>query len=114
MPAGAPSDSMAAWILDDVKSRAGRRTIALPARLVGLLTKHQAAQQPERTLAGDLWDERGFVFTKPTGQPLDPRSDNREWAEFTHRRGRERSTTSRRPGTPPPPCCSSWESASAP
>jgi integrase len=69
-------------VLDDVKSRAGRRTIALPPRLVGLLTEHQAAQRRERDLADDLWEERGFVFTNPIGQPLDPRADNREWAEL--------------------------------
>jgi hypothetical protein len=69
-------------VLDDVKSRAGRRTIALPPRLVGLLTEHQAAQRRERERAGDLWEERGFVFTNPAGQPLVPRADNGEWAEL--------------------------------
>jgi integrase len=68
--------------LDDVKSRAGRRTIALPPRLVGLLTEHQAAQRRERERAGNLWEERGFVFTNPAGQPLVPRADNGEWAEL--------------------------------
>jgi len=68
--------------LDDVKSRAGRRTIALPPRLVALLTEHQTAQQRERDLAGDQWEDHGFVFTRPTGRPLDSRVDNREWAEL--------------------------------
>ena len=81
MRAGAPSASRAGWVLDDVKSQAGRRTIALPPRLLTLLTDHQAAQRRERDITGDLWEERGFVFTNSTGQPLDPRADNREWAE---------------------------------
>jgi len=69
-------------VLDDVKSRAGRRTIALPPRLVTLLGDHHTAQQRERDLAGDQWEDHRFVFTRPTGQPLDPRADNREWAEL--------------------------------
>lgn len=77
-----PQRQKGGLVLDDVKSRAGRRTIALPPRLLALLTQHQAAQRRERDLAGDLWDERGFVFTNPAGQPLDPRADNREWAEL--------------------------------
>jgi integrase len=77
-----PQRQKGGLVLDDVKSRAGRRTIALPTRLLALLTQHQAAQRRERDLAGDLWDERGFVFTNPAGQPLDPRADNREWAEL--------------------------------
>ncbi len=77
-----PHRQQGGLVLDDVKSRAGRRTIALPSRLVRLLTGHQAAQRRERDLAGDLWDEREFVFTNPAGQPLDPRADNREWAEL--------------------------------
>jgi integrase len=74
-------------VLDDVKSRAGRRTIALPPRLLTLLTEHHTAQQHEREATGDLWEEHGFVFTGPTGRPLDPRADNREWAELLKEAG---------------------------
>ncbi|HKR52336.1 MAG TPA: tyrosine-type recombinase/integrase [Pseudonocardiaceae bacterium] len=69
-------------ILDDVKSRASRRTIALPPQLLTLLTEHHAAQRRERDAASDLWAEHDFVFTGPTGRPLDPGADNREWAEL--------------------------------
>jgi integrase len=74
-------------VLDDVKSRAGRRTIALPPRLLTLLTEHHATQQREREAADDLWEEHGFVFTGPTGRPIDPRADNREWAELLKEAG---------------------------
>jgi integrase len=74
-------------VLDDVKSRAGRRTIALPPRLFTLLTEHHATQQREREAADDLWEEHGFVFTGPTGRPIDPRADNREWAELLKEAG---------------------------
>jgi integrase len=69
-------------VFDDVKSRAGRRTIALPERVVTLLTEHQRAQQREREIAGNLWEDHGFVFTSETGRPVDPRADNREWSEL--------------------------------
>ena len=69
-------------VLDDVKSRAGRRTIALPGRVLKLLTEHQRAQQRERDTAGNLWEDHGFVFTSETGRPVDPRADNREWAQL--------------------------------
>lgn len=69
-------------VLDDVKSRAGRRTIALPERVLTLLTEHQRAQQREREMAGNLWEDHGFVFASETGRPVDPRADNREWSEL--------------------------------
>ncbi|MGH3827997.1 MAG: tyrosine-type recombinase/integrase, partial [Pseudonocardiaceae bacterium] len=74
-------------VLDDVKSRAGRRTIALPDRVLKLLTEHQLAQQRECEVAGNLWEEHGFVFTSETGRPTDPRVDNREWAQLLEEAG---------------------------
>ncbi len=69
-------------VLDDGKSRAGRRSIALPAGVLTLLTDLHRAQQRERDIAGGLWEDHGFVFTSETGRPLDPRADNREWSEL--------------------------------
>lgn len=51
-----------------VKSKAGRRTVGLPAQLVALLRNHRAEQHAERTLARQLWREEGWVFASPTGQ----------------------------------------------
>jgi len=69
-------------VLDDVKSRASRRTIALPADVQRLLIEHQNAQDREREAAGQLWEDHGFLFASPTGRPIDPRADNREWSEL--------------------------------
>lgn len=69
-------------MLDDVKSRASRRTIALPADVQRLLIEHQNAQDREREAAGQLWEDHGFLFASPTGRPIDPRADNREWSEL--------------------------------
>jgi len=69
-------------VLDDVKSRAARRTIALPPRVLKLLIGHREEQHRQRLAAGSLWEERDFVFTGATGSPIDPRADNRQWGEL--------------------------------
>ncbi|MFI9008834.1 tyrosine-type recombinase/integrase [Actinosynnema sp. NPDC053489] len=61
------------------KSAAGKRGIGLPDELVELLKLHRAEQDRERDRAADLWTETGYVFTTPTGTPLNPRSDYDEW-----------------------------------
>jgi integrase len=64
---------------DEVKSRAGNRTIALPAPVLELLLAHREAQRGEAQMAGSVWSESGYVFTGPTGKPLDPSGDSRAW-----------------------------------
>jgi len=61
------------------KSKAGRRGIGLPDELVTLLKQHRAEQDRERLTAGQLWQESSYVFTSPTGRPLNPRTDHAEW-----------------------------------
>jgi integrase len=61
------------------KSRAGRRTIGLPGELLELLREHQITQKAERAIAGQLWQDEGWIFTTPTGSPLNPRTDYTEW-----------------------------------
>jgi hypothetical protein len=63
----------------EVKSKAGRRTIGLPLQLVALLRAHRTEQERERELAQLLWQDEGWVFASPTGQPLNPNSDYHEW-----------------------------------
>jgi integrase len=63
----------------EVKSRAGRRGIVLPAELYELLTRHRAEQAQERDHAGTEWHEGDWMFTQPTGQPIDPRRDLAGW-----------------------------------
>lgn len=63
----------------DVKSKAGRRTVGIPKPLLDLLRKHKAEQDAERKYAGTEWRDDDWVFTQPTGRPIDPRADHREW-----------------------------------
>ena len=61
------------------KSRAGRRTIALPSQLRDALRAHRTAQVAERIAAGSGWVDLDLVFAQENGRPLDPRSDHRAW-----------------------------------
>ncbi|MEU1624174.1 site-specific integrase [Streptomyces sp. NPDC020096] len=63
----------------DTKSRAGRRPVGLPDELVKLLLQHRDEQERERRAARDLWVEKGYVFTSPAGEPLNPNTDHHKW-----------------------------------
>lgn len=69
------------------KSKAGKRGIGLPDELVTLLKQHKAEQERERLKAAQLWQETDYVFTTPTGGPLNPRTDYTEWKRLLERAG---------------------------
>jgi integrase len=62
-------------VLVEPKSRAGRRTIKLP----DALRVHRVRQTEQRLAAGNVWEDRGFVFCQPTGRPIDRRRDWQDW-----------------------------------
>jgi len=64
------------------KSRAGRRTIPLPAQLIDALHALRTAQHAEQLAAGPAWIDSGLVFTTVNGQPLDPSADHRQWQQL--------------------------------
>lgn len=66
----------------DVKSRAGKRPIGVPEELMKLLRRHKEEQDRERRLARDLWVEKGYVFTSPIGEPLNPNTDYHKWKDL--------------------------------
>ncbi|MGX1755851.1 tyrosine-type recombinase/integrase [Streptomyces lydicus] len=66
----------------DTKTRAGKRPIGVPEELLKLLRRHKEKQQRERALARDLWVEKGYVFTSPTGEPLNPNTDFHRWKDL--------------------------------
>lgn len=65
-----------------VKSRAGQRPIGVPDELMVLLRQHKEEQGRERALARDLWTEKGYVFTSPVGEPLNPNTDFHRWKDL--------------------------------
>lgn len=66
----------------NVKSRAGQRPIGAPDELMDLLRRHKEEQARERSLARDLWTEKGYVFTSPIGEPLNPNTDFHKWKDL--------------------------------
>lgn len=66
-------------IPQEVKSRAGRRVVAMPAPIVAALKEHRRDQMRERQQAGNLWHDEGWVFANPFGKPIHPRTDHGEW-----------------------------------
>lgn len=71
----------------DVKSRAGRRGIALPDQLFALLIEHRKAQDAEREHAGTDWHEGGWMFAQENGKPIDPRRDYAAWKTLLREAG---------------------------
>ena len=61
------------------KSRAGNRTIVLPAQLAEALRTHRRVQAAERLAAGSEWLDLDLVFAQPNGRPIDPHSDWSQW-----------------------------------
>jgi len=71
----------------DVKSRAGRRGIAIPDQIFTLILKHRERQDEEREYAGSEWHDGGWMFAQPDGKPIDPRRDMAEWKKLLHEAG---------------------------
>jgi integrase len=64
------------------KSKAGRRTIAIPEPVLAELRDQRRRQVTERIAASSLWDDRGFIVTNHTGGPLDRTTDTRDWVDI--------------------------------
>src|ERR671911_2992304 len=71
----------------DVKTRAGRRTVGLPAPLVALLHKHRAEQAAELAPAGQLWRDEGWVFATRIGEATNHNTDYRRWKALLKQAG---------------------------
>ncbi|MCW2605485.1 MAG: Integrase [Frankiales bacterium] len=62
------------------KSRAGRRTILLPAPLIHALKVHKSRQLQDRVRAANLWQgEHPLVFAQANGRPINPATDWKAW-----------------------------------
>lgn len=74
-------------VTGETKSAAGNRVVGLPSEVVALLKLHREEQGRERAVAGQLWLEGGWVFTSPTGEPLNPNTDYHAWKALLRRAG---------------------------
>lgn len=57
-------------VLGNPKSASGKRIIPLPSSVVKGLYRQKADQLQAKLLAGERWEETGFVFTNTVGRPL--------------------------------------------
>jgi integrase len=54
------------------KTAASRRLVALDRHTVRLLREHRRRQRAEQRMAGEVWQDSGYVFTTEDGMPLHP------------------------------------------
>jgi len=66
-------------VLVEPKSRAGARTLVLPATLLERLHAHRRWRAGQRLAAGPAWHELDFVFAQPDGRPIGAPTDWKAW-----------------------------------
>ena len=69
------------------KSELGRRRIVLPPSVVVALEDRRAAQEVERQLAGNIWKDTGYVFTRADGSPWSANDISCNWTRTMKRLG---------------------------
>jgi integrase len=79
--ADCPKRHSGGLVIVEPKSRAGRRVVSVPPPLIPVLLSHRDAQQEERELAADLWQDHGWMFAQSNGKATDPRADYGEWKD---------------------------------
>ncbi len=73
---------------DDPKTAAGERTVTLDSTTVAVLRAWRLQQTAERDAAGPLWTDSGRVFTKPTGEALNPATVSQQFDRLIQRTSR--------------------------
>jgi integrase len=58
------------WYFKEPKTAQSRRTIPIPAHLVGQLKRHRTKQLKERLKAGDKYQNYDLVFATSSGSPI--------------------------------------------
>jgi integrase len=86
-PASCPQRHGGGAHLGPPKSKAGRRTIALPEPVVAELLEQRRRQAVDRLAAGPLWRDHGFVIANHTGGPVDRRTDTDDWLDLISQAG---------------------------
>lgn len=69
------------------KTESSKRLIAIPPFIMAILSKHKIAQNAERLLLGDKWDNLNMVFTTLTGGMIFPDSVTNWFDKFLKKHG---------------------------
>ena len=59
------------------KSKSSRRTVRVPERVLVALKAHRIAQAEQRMKNADVWQDHGYIFTRPDGSCVTPEAANR-------------------------------------
>jgi integrase len=71
------------------KSEKGRRSIPLPAEVLTELKKHRVKQAEAKLLAGNLYNDQGYVFAWEDGRMVDPSFLSRRFKNLVTKGGYE-------------------------
>lgn len=69
-------------VLGEVKSKTGRRDLAVPGPLLTELKAHRKQQNAARLAAGTWWEDNDYVFCTAMGKPLDSKHDWKQWRDL--------------------------------
>lgn len=76
-------------VISDTKTAKSRRVIPIVDSLFDLLQRHKNAQDREKALAGELYEDNGLVFATEIGRLIDPGNFNRTFERMIKRAGIE-------------------------
>lgn len=69
------------------KTDAGEASVSLDTATIKELRAHKARQNTERLAAGEAWTETGYVFTTPTGEPVNPAEVTEQFEQLSMEAG---------------------------
>lgn len=72
---------------DEVPRWSSRHRASGPSGRAAARAPHRAEQDRERTAAGQLWQEGGWIFTSLTVEPINFRTDNVHWKALLKQAG---------------------------
>jgi integrase len=78
------------WTVIKPKTKSSEASLPLPSGLARLLRRHLAEQALLKRLAGDKWNEQGFLFTTENGNPVPEASFSKSFRAFQEERGLSR------------------------
>ena len=74
-------------VMPPTKTAKSRRSIAITPEVSDLLRQIRGAQILQQVQLGDLWQDTGFVITKPDGNPVDPDAVTHEFPKVLNAAG---------------------------
>jgi integrase len=74
-------------VLNPPKSHNSLRTVNLDDTAFVILRERRKQQLEERLAAGPVWQETGFVLTRPDGRPLHPNQVSTKFSQLAKRAG---------------------------